>query len=160
MSMIMKKSTKLTAFVLGFSCLGSAALADTAAESVQVDDPYVRAVPPGLTNSASYMSLINTSDQTYALVSVETSAARIAELHEHVHEDGMMMMREVAAIEIPAQGRAVLQPGGLHVMLIGLNRDLKPGESLPIVLQFKDGSRKEVQAPVRKIMTKMQKPMH
>jgi copper(I)-binding protein len=44
-------------------------------------------------------------------------------------------------------------------MLIGLTRDLKPGESLPIVLQFKDGSRKEVQAPVRKIVTKMQKSM-
>jgi hypothetical protein len=110
--MIMKISTKLTAFVLGFWCLGSAALADTAAEAIQVDDPCVRAVPPGLTNSASYMSLINTSDQTYALVSVETPAARIAELHEHLHKDGMMMMREVAAIEIPAQGRAVLQPGG------------------------------------------------
>jgi len=156
----MKILTKLTGFALGFWCLGSVALAETAAESVQVDDPYVRAVPPGLTNSASYMSLINTSDQAYALVSVETPAARIAELHEHVHEDGMMMMREVAAIEIPAQGRAVLQPGGLHVMLIGLTRDLKPGEALPIVLVFKDGSRKEVQARVRKIVTRMKKTMH
>ena len=58
----MKILTKLTGFALGFWCLGSVALAETAAESVQVDDPYVRAVPPGLTNSAAYMSLINTSD--------------------------------------------------------------------------------------------------
>jgi copper(I)-binding protein len=66
-----------------------------------------------------------------------------------------MRMRQVERIEVPAAGRVELKPGGLHVMLIGLERPLQEDEVVPITLRFADGSEQTVDAPVRRIQ-----PMH
>ena len=64
-------------------------------------------------------------------------------------------MRRIDKIDVPANGETVLKPGGLHVMLIGLKQDLKVGQIVPVTLTFEDGSKKKIEAPVRKIMMKM-----
>lgn len=130
--------------------------AEDAAGSVFATDPYVRAMAPGQTSSAAFMKLRNGSNTDHAVVSAESAAARIVELHSHTMEDGMMRMRQVDRIDIPAQGETVLQPGGLHVMLMGVKSTLKAGDKVSVTLVFEDGSREEIQAPVRKIKTKMQ----
>jgi hypothetical protein len=117
----------------------------------------VRAVPPGQPNSAAFMGLQNGSASDHALVSAESSASRIVELHTHVEEDGVMKMRQIEKIDIPARGDVLLKPGGLHVMLIDLNEELKEGANVSITLIFEDGSRNEIQAPVRKLKMKMDK---
>ncbi len=129
--------------------------AEDAAASVSVIGPYMRAVPPGQKSSAAFMTLRNDSGHDHAVVRAESSTARIVELHTHVEEGGMMRMRRIEKIAVPAQGETVLKPGGLHVMLIELNHQLKAGDNVSVTLVFQDGSRKEVQAPVRKIKTKM-----
>lgn len=129
--------------------------AEDAAESVSVTDPYVRAVPPGQRSSAAFMTLRNGSGTDHAVVSAESSASEIVELHTHVSEGGMMRMRQVEKIDVPAHGQTLLKPGGLHVMLIELNHGLKAGDKVPVTLVFQDGSRKTIQAPVRKIKTRM-----
>ncbi|MES9832718.1 MAG: copper chaperone PCu(A)C [Candidatus Thiodiazotropha sp. DIVDIV] len=135
-------------------------LAGSTGEMVMVDDPYVRAVPPGQPNSASFMSIHNKSDKAIALVSASSSAAEVVELHTHTMEEGMMRMRRVEKIDLPAGEMTSLKPGGLHVMLIGLKQKLVPGEMVGLTLSFDDGSQLKVDAPVRKLRMQMKQSNH
>jgi len=72
----------------------------------------------------------------------------VTELHTHLHEGGVMKMRPVASIDVKAKGEALLQPGGLHVMLIDLKAPMKEGDIVPITLTLDDGSTKQVEAKV------------
>jgi copper(I)-binding protein len=70
-------------------------------------------------------------------------------------EEGMMRMRKVDKIELPAGEVISLKPGGLHVMLIGLKQKLVPGGTIGITLNFDDGSELKLDAPVRKLRMQM-----
>ena len=129
------------------------------ADGVRVDDPYVRAVPPGQPNSASFMVLHNTGEKGGALTGASSPVAEVVELHTHTMEDGMMRMRKVEKIDLPAGEVVKLQPGGLHVMLIGLKQKLIPDEKVQLTLIFEDGSSKQVEAPVRKLQMQMKMKM-
>lgn len=131
------------------------AQAQSVAEQVAVKDPYVRAVPPGQPNSASFMALHNSDNQAHVLVAAASPAAKVVELHTHTLVDGMMQMRPVEKIELPAGATTSLKPGGLHVMLIGLQQKLEPDQMIPLTLVFEDGSKAEVSAPVRKLQMHM-----
>ncbi len=119
--------------------------------ALEITDAYARAVPPGQPNSAVFLTLTNGSAAPRALVAAESPAAETVELHTHLHEDGMMRMRRVERIEVPAEGSVSLQPGGLHLMLIGLKGDLAPGDQVDLTLSFDDGTQVQVLAPVRKV---------
>lgn len=132
--------------------------AQVTASEVVVDDAYVRAVPPGQTNSAVFMTLHNHSMSSKRLVAIESSIADTVELHEHTSENGMMKMRRVkGGIEIGPHAMVELKPGGLHVMLIGLKRKLVPGEMVHLTLKFDDHSSQDVHAEIRKLAMKMNK---
>ncbi len=126
--------------------------ASAASDVVSVIDPHVRAVPPGQKISAVFLQLENSSDQPHMLVAASSPAAEVVELHFHIHENGMMKMRRVMEITIPARGKTVLQPGGLHIMLINLKENLKLNQQVSLTLEFADGSNKTMTAPVRKIL--------
>jgi copper(I)-binding protein len=119
--------------------------------AVTVTDPYVRAVPPGQPNSAVFMGLVNGTGTPRALVGGHSEVAEVVELHTHTMEDGMMKMRRVERIALPADAAVALEPGGLHVMLIGLKRDLSLGDQIDITLDLDDGGVIRVQAPVREV---------
>ena len=123
--------------------------------AIQVQHPYARAVPPGQPNSAAFMTLRNDADAANAVVSASSPAAKVVELHTHIMDGGMMKMRQVDKIEIPAKGATELKPGGLHIMLIGLNEQLKPGMKISLTLKFADGSETTVEAPVQEVMQAM-----
>jgi copper(I)-binding protein len=99
--------------------------------------------------SAAYMVLVNNGPAD-AIVKAESDVAKSVELHNVIMENNVMQMRQVEAIEVPANGQVELKPGGYHVMLIGLNRDLKEGEEVLIKLTTRSGQTIEVKAPVRK----------
>jgi copper(I)-binding protein len=130
------------------------------AQSVSVNDAYVREVPPNMPNSAAFMTLMNGSDQNIALVSAASDVANTVELHEHVNVNGMMQMRQIPKIEIPAHGSTFLKPGGLHVMLIGLTRKLKEGETVAVTLNFSNGEQVSLEAPVKKVAAGMMMKKH
>ena len=119
--------------------------------AVTVSDAYARAVPPGQPNSAVFMTLTNPSNQARALVAATSPAAQTVELHTHTNDNGVMRMRRIERIEVPAGGNVQLAPGGLHVMLIGLTGNLAPGDEVALDLSFDDGTQTQVQAPVRTI---------
>ncbi|MBS0002242.1 MAG: copper chaperone PCu(A)C [Thioalkalivibrio sp.] len=116
---------------------------------VKIDQPLVRLLPPGQPNTAAFMVLRNTGGRNLALIAAESAVSRAVELHDHEMVDGMMRMREVGQIALPANSLTVLEPGGLHVMLIDLHEPLRAGQRVPITLVFDDAPRLELHAPVR-----------
>ena len=92
--------------------------------------------------------LAATTDKPQVVVAAQTSAARKAELHSHTMQDGMMVMRQLPQVEIPAGQTVTFQPGGLHIMLIGLNHALEDGQQIDLTLDFADGHKLELQVPV------------
>lgn len=145
------KALRIFSVALFVSMLPAAVLAGTAAETVQVEGAYVRAVPPGQPNTAAFMSLTNTDDSDHAVIAAHSDAAEAVELHTHMHDNGVMRMRKIERIEIGAGAMQVLEPGGLHIMLIGLQEPLQPDDTVTLTLEFDDGSSVDVQAPVRPI---------
>ncbi len=120
-----------------------------AADAVRVVDPYVRQPPPGAMATAAFMVLKNTGTADTRLVRVANPASATTEMHTHLNDGGVMRMRQVPDIAVKAGGEAVLQPGGLHVMMIELKSPLKAGDSVPLTLTYADGSSKVIDAPVR-----------
>lgn len=121
------------------------------AETIEVQDAYVRAVPPGQANSAAFMKIINHGADDHALLAAESDKAEVVELHTHRMDDGMMRMRQVEQIDLPAGERVTLEPGGLHVMLIGLTETLAPGDQVELTLGFDDGEKQTLKLPVKRI---------
>ena len=136
-------------FILpGISVAGSHA-------TISIDDAYVRVVPPGQKNTGVFMTLHNPSDTVRSIISAESNSAEIVELHTHINEGGMMKMRRIDKIEIPAKGMTMLKPGGLHVMLIGLTEEIVEGKPVEITLVFANGERASFNAVGRKLKMKM-----
>lgn len=150
--------TKLLAVVslpLALSISANAVAEGHGNKGIMIDDAYVRAVPPGQMNTGVFMTIMNHSDHARTIVGAESDASKIVELHTHVNEGGMMKMRQIPTIEVPANGHAVLKPGGLHVMLIGLKQSIEVDKPVAVTLVFKNGERKTIQAPGRKLKMKM-----
>jgi hypothetical protein len=99
--------------------------------------------------SAAYMIIRNPGDAPDRLIKAESDVANIVELHTSEMKDGVMSMRQVEAIEAPANGEVTLEPGGFHVMLIDVTKDLKVGDTVNLTLTFENAGEMDVQATVR-----------
>lgn len=132
------------------------ATATVVAGPFAVSAAYARAVAPGQTNSAVFLQLQNKDTQAHALVSASSAVAAAVELHNHVNEGGVMKMREVEKINLPAGEAVALKPGSFHIMLIGLKQPLKVGETVDLSLSFEDGTSLKLSVPVQEVSA----PMH
>jgi copper(I)-binding protein len=104
----------------------------------------------GLATGAVFMKLVNEGREAERLVGAQTDVAAVVEIHESRMEgDVMGMVFLPDGLEIPAQGEVLLKPGSYHLMLIGLQRDLKPGDTLTLVLEFEKSGTMTVEAEVR-----------
>lgn len=119
---------------------------------VTVENPYVREVPPGMQNSAAFMTLVNDGEEEAVLVKARSRVSKVVELHTHTMEGGQMVMRQIPRITVPAKGSTELKPGGLHIMLIGLKQPIAQGDEVALDLYFSDGTQASVTAPVKKVM--------
>ena len=90
------------------------------ADQLYADNPHVRAVAPGQDRTAGFLTLINPTDNACKLISATADIADRVEFHSHQHIDNMVMMRPVDSIHVPATSDVALQPGGLHLMLFGV----------------------------------------
>ncbi|MDD1779727.1 copper chaperone PCu(A)C [Enterovibrio sp. ZSDZ35] len=124
----------------------------SAVAEINVHTPYARATPPHAPNSAAFMEIVNNGDKDVFLLSASTAAANTVELHNHEMIDGMMKMRQVKNIKIPAGGMANLEPGGLHIMLFDLPSPLKEGKTIPLKLTFSDQTSVALDVPVKRVM--------
>jgi copper(I)-binding protein len=115
------------------------AMADCCSEStppnIRIEQPIVR---PGLAgkNTAAYMTIkLKCLKATDTLLKAECNVCKTVELHDHIDDNGIKRMRPVTNI-IVKDGEITFKPGGLHIMLMGLNHDLKEGEIVKIRLNF------------------------
>jgi hypothetical protein len=121
-----------------------------AAEPIAVTGAWARATAGGQKVGAAYLELAAPAGT--ALVAAETPVSARVELHTMSMEGGVMKMRPVEKIEVPAAGRVSLKPGGLHLMLIDLKQPLKEGTRVPLTLTFQSGAAKttvSIEAEVR-----------
>jgi copper(I)-binding protein len=127
------------------------ALASSAGAQVTVDQAWVRATAPGQPVAGAYLKI--KSAQAAALVAVRTPVTARAEIHEMKMEGGIMKMRPVTRIELPAGKTVELRPGGYHLMLMNIAKPLRPGETVPITLVIEGADKKrqeiEINAEVR-----------
>jgi len=119
------------------------------ADKIVICDAWVQEGPPSQKITAAFMLIENHNATEISLLSASTDAARVVELHEMLIEEGMMRMRKVDAINVPAGGVVKLEPGGYHLMVIDLNRELKAGEQVRVTLRFSNRIEKTVNVPVK-----------
>lgn len=105
------------------------------AGDIRVENAWARATAPG--QDAAMVDLTITSAKDAQLVGFSSTLCKSAQMHSMKHENGMMEMREVEAIELPAGRRVALKENGYHLMLIGLQASLKAGDSVPLTLSVK-----------------------
>lgn len=148
---------KRFAIVCALIVFSASSFAGLATDDINIDNAYARAVPPGQPNSASFMTLTNHSDSDHAIVAALSSVSSIVQLHTHTNDGGMMKMRQIEKIVIPAGKTIELKPGGLHIMLMNLQKKLVPNENVTVTLLFADGSSSIIIAPIRKLQMKMMK---
>ncbi len=117
------------------------------AGEVTVSDAWSRATAPGQDNGM--MQLVISSKQAAKLVGVTSMDAKTAEMHTMVHENGMMMMRQVESIDVAAGKPMDLGAAGYHLMLIGLKHPLKAGEMTEVLLTLRLANGKEEQVSVK-----------
>jgi len=123
----------------------------TAATAVTVSSPWARATPGGAKVGAAYLELSAPKGAADTLVSAKSPVAGVVELHTHTHEAGVMKMRRVETIPVAAGTKVALTPGGLHIMLMELQKPLKEGEAIDLTLVFEKAGEVVVKVPVLKV---------
>lgn len=98
---------------------------------------------------AAYLTISNQGEAPDRLIAVETPAAKRAELHTHLIADGIMKMRRLKAVEVAPGEPTVFQPGGLHIMLLGLEAPLIEGDLFKLTLTFERAGKVEVDVIVQ-----------
>ncbi len=131
------------------------------AESVKVENAWIREPAPGQAVVGGFMDL--TSDTDASLVQASSTAVGKIELHEMKMQGDVMQMREVKAIPLPKGKTVKLGPGGLHLMLYPAGKSLKAGDKVPLTLLVKRGDKTEkvtATAEVRAMNAAMHNSMH
>ena len=117
--------------------------------TIIIGHPWARATPGAVKNSAAFMVFDNQGSAD-KLISVTGDIAKDIQIHSMITEAGVMKMREIKSLDIPANGKAELKPGGFHVMLIGLKDGLKEGATFPLKLKFEKAGEVTVQVTAEK----------
>lgn len=129
-----------------------ATLTAHANQPVALSHAWARATAPGQAVGAAYMALKSVTNLT--LVKVESPIADSVEIHKMAMKNGVMEMRMLETLELPAGKVVKLEPGGFHLMLFDLKKPLKAGENIPLMLSFKDKSGKtsmlKIELPVKR----------
>lgn len=128
-----------------------AATAALAAEAgpITVSDAWARASAGPARAGGAFLTVTNAGAEADALVSAAADVSEKVELHTHIKDGDVMKMRQVEKIDLPAGETVVLQPGGLHVMFMGLKAPLKEGESFPLTLTFEKAGETTVTVQVK-----------
>lgn len=143
----MKVRALLVLLLVGLVCAAGDAAAQTG--PIAIDRAWARATPGNSKIGAAYVTI--RSSAADRLVAAATPVAQKAELHT-VEMSGMVMkMRPVAGIDIPAGTPVSLKPGGDHIMLTGLMRPLRAGETFPLTLTFEKAGARTVTVAVERV---------
>lgn len=132
--------------------LGTALGHGSSVGDIEITHPFATPSLPGASVGAAYfVALENTGTKPDKLLRASTPVAASVELHSmNVDAQGVMRMREIDGIEVGAKSTVKMRPGmGLHLMLVGLKKPLKEGDTFPMSLQFEHAGKVEVKVVVQ-----------
>ena len=139
-----------TVLALALMFFGAATQAD-----VTVKESWVRGTTPAQKATGAFMEI--TSSEAASLLSASSPVAGVVEIHTMKMEDGVMKMRALPKLDLPAGKAVKLAPGGNHVMLMDLKQQMKKGDVVPITLKIEGADKKvqtlEIKAEVRDLAT-------
>jgi len=115
---------------------------------VAVMNAWVRETDAKAKVNAGYMTLINVGAEDVVVTGVKSQSYESIEVHEMKTVDGLMEMRELTEMTIPAQGQVQLVPGGRHLMLRGPKQHFTVGEVVEMTLNFKSGRQQRLSVMV------------
>lgn len=118
------------------------ASADDAA--IAIKHAWARPTASGAVNGAAYFTIENAGKADDVLTGAKTAIAAKSELHESLMENGVMIMRPLGDVVVPAAGSVDFKPGGKHLMLLGLKSPLTAGQTFTVTLQFKNAGPQEI----------------
>ncbi|MFM6961036.1 MAG: copper chaperone PCu(A)C [Polynucleobacter victoriensis] len=136
----------LSTLLLATAFIATSAIADNdevKLGSLKIEDAKARATVPAQKMSGGFMKIENKGGAD-KLLAASSSVSKTMELHTMSMEGNVMKMREIKAIEIPANGKVELKSGGLHLMFIDLKEQLKPGSTIKVKLKFEKAGEVEV----------------
>ena len=133
--------------VLLLAAAGAAQAEDTALGALEIAAPWARA-SAGPTGTGAVFMTIRNHGEADRLLAADADVAERVELHTHIMDGDVMRMRRLPAIAVPP-GETTLEPGGLHVMLLGLHAPLVEGTSFPLSLTFHDAGTVRLDVPVQ-----------
>lgn len=117
--------------------------------SANVTDAWVKTTVPGGSVSAAYMRI--KAPSALKLTKVETTIAGIVEIHDMKMNEGVMEMKAIDAIDVPANKLVELKPGGLHVMLFKVKKPINKGDKVPLTLTFEDANKKILSSSIEAV---------
>lgn len=150
----MKKAIVLCAALLAAACgqtqTPPATAPQEAAATLELRDPWAAPTPGGVDVSAGYVTIVNGTGVEDQLIAASSPRAARVEIHEMtMDEAGVMRMRAVTVLPIPANGEVALAPGGLHLMFFGVTQPFAVDEEIPVRLTFANAGEIDVALPVR-----------
>lgn len=117
------------------------------AQTVEVNHPWVRGTVTGQTATGAFMELKSAVDAT--LVGVSSPVSKLAQIHQMTMDKNVMRMQAIPKLDLPAGKTVLLEPGSFHIMLTGLLRPLKKGETVDLTLKIETKDRKLINIPVK-----------
>ena len=142
--MLPKRTAPALAALLLFSCASK----KSEPPQISISDAWSRATVAGQSSAAAYLTVANTGDGDEKLLQVSTPIGQPS-LHSTTMDNGVMRMRPLASLDIPAHSTVDLKPGGTHIMIMGVKQPLAAGSSFPLTLKFDRSGERTVTVAVR-----------
>lgn len=122
---------------------------DVSKGDISVSNPWTRATPPNARAAGGFVTISNTGSGDDRLTAVASPLSDRVEIHEMAVNDGVMKMRQLAdGLIIPAGETVTLEPGGLHIMFLGINGRFEQGTTVPVTLRFEQAGDISIKLPV------------
>ena len=118
---------------------------------LQVTNGWVTRPIADVENAAGYMQLTNTGHEPLQVVAVHCEFARHCHLHQVTHDQGIVRMKSVSEIDVLPKTTVKLEPGGYHVMVMGITEEFRHAEIMPVELETQAGVRVRVELQIRDI---------
>ena len=136
---------RILVLVLAMSFLLSACSTES---GIEVREAWARPAAQG-ENGVIYFVIHNDAREADELTGISSDVAEAIEVHESIMDGDVMQMHQLESVPLPADAEIAFEPGGLHVMLVGIKNDLEIGDQVEITLHFKNSADITLLVPVQ-----------
>lgn len=156
---VLAPAKSLTALVLATAMVQGAVAAElpggpgagVSQAGVVIEKAWVRAMPPSQPNTAAYMTVRNEGEARLQIVAASSDLQARVEIHTSAEVDGMVSMQRLEEVALEPGQSVQFAPGGMHIMMLGLNQMPAPGEQVKLCLQLDSGASACADAEVRRV---------